>query len=262
MLDVGWDHRVLIVDDEVVFRFPRTEPYARRIEVDRRLLGALREWLPIPMPDPMFSSEDPPFMGYGRLPGGELEEAELARSPRESERLGRFLDALHRFPVGDAIQLGLQADTAVTWRSHWMEAWDRYRTAGQLLGDTARRVAEKRWEAFLGDDSNFDFEPALIHADLTPQHVLWENGMIRGVIDWSDAQIGDVAMDFAWPLSLPHGAAKLILAPYSARCTRGLYERARFYEWTGWWSDAIHGLETADASYVERGVAGILRQIL
>lgn len=258
---MGWDHRVLIVDDEAVFRFPRTDAYARRIEVDRKLLDALCDRLPIPIPNPILSSDDLPFMGYERLPGCELDQAELVSSSPECERLGRFLDALHRFPVVDAIRLGLQAERPTTWRSHWIDAWHRCRRAGQLLSVAARRVAEARWEAFLGDDSNFDFEPALIHADLTPQHVLWEERRIRGVIDWSDAQIGDVAMDFAWPLSLPNSAAKSILAPYSARSTAGLSKRARFYEWTGWWSEAIRGLETGDPFHVERAVAGILRQI-
>lgn len=262
MVDVGWDHRVLIVDDDVVFRFPRTETYARRIEVDRKLLDALRDRLQIPIPDPIFSSEDPPFMGYQRLPGREVNEGQLVASPRECERLGSFLDRLHRFPVVEGVELGLQADTPTTWRSHWMHAWQRYRRAARLLPVVARGVAQKHWEAFLGDDSNFDFEPAVIHADFAPQHVLWENGNITGVIDWSDAQIGDVAMDFAWPLSLPHRAAKSILAPYSARSTTRLYERARFYEWTGWWSEAIHGMKTGDSSYVERGVAGIMRGIV
>lgn len=225
------------------------------------LLRALRNHLPIPIPDPLFFSAHPPFIGYEKLPGGELEEGQLIAWPRQCERLGSFLDGLHRFPVGEGVRLGLPTETPTTWHSQWTRAWQRYRRAAGLLPAAARHAAEHRWEVFLGDDSNFDFEPAVIHADLRPPHVLWDNGHIMGVIDWSDAQIGDVAIDFAWPLSLPSHAAKSILAPYSARSTRDLYERARFYEWTGWWSEAIHGMETGNSSYVERGVAGIMRQI-
>lgn len=235
--------------------------YAARVTVDVRLLSALRERLPIPIPEPEWVSTEHPVIGYAKLRGQSLEERDLVGAVSECERLGQFLDTLHRFPVDEGLRLGLDPETPKTWRAGWVRAWERYRRALALLPERVRQEAQRRWEEFLANDDNFEFEPALIHADLRPQHVLWERGRVTGVIDWSDAQIGDVEMDFAWPLSLPSTAASSILNSYFARDVKGLHERARFYEWTGWWSEAVHGLETDDPSYVERGVAGVMRQI-
>jgi aminoglycoside phosphotransferase (APT) family kinase protein len=251
----------VVVDDDVVFRLPRTDSSADRVEVDVRLLRALSALLPIRIPRPASILADPAILGYERIPGRAIEEPDLIVNRSECDRLGTFLDRLHRFPIERAVEIGLRPCSPDSWRADWYRSWKRYRQVLSLLPQELGNEAERRWEVFLSDDENFGFDPGLIHADLSPQHVLWKDGCVSGVIDWSDAQIGDVAMDFAWPLSLPGSTARLILSAYSARGVRGLETRARFYKWTGWWSEAVHGLETNDMSFVDRGIAGILRQL-
>ncbi len=252
---------MIVVDDEFVFRLARSQRYAERVAVDVRLLRSLAPLLPLPIPRPRFVSLDPPFFGYRKIRGRSVQEDQLVLSEAESLRLGEFLDVLHRVPIKDAAATGIQLETPSSWRQDWARAWDRYRRALPLLPADVQHEAERRWDGFLSDDANFEFQPKLIHADLTPRHVLWEDDRLTGFIDWSDAQVGDVAMDFAWPLCLPDVVAKRVLSVYSAHDVTGLRERARFYEWTGWWSDAIHGLETGDRSFVERGLAGVMRQL-
>jgi aminoglycoside phosphotransferase (APT) family kinase protein len=260
VVDVGWDYRVVTVDDRVVFRLPRTDAYADRIAVDVELLRCL-SGLPVSIPEPAYVSALPAVIGYAKLPGEPVEDQDLIQAPRECERLGAFLDRLHRFPLDEARRSGLRLETADTWRRGWRETLTRYRRALALLPRRIRREAELRWKEFLTTDENFDFEPSLIHTDLLPQHVLWMEQRITGIIDWSDAQIGDVAMDFAWPSSLPEPAFATILSAYSARDATALKDRARFYEWARWWSEAVHGLDACEPSCVERGVVGIMRQL-
>lgn len=202
------------------------------------------------------------MLGYPKIEGSAVDARQLITHKAELHRLGEFLDALHRIPVSDALATGLAPLTPHGWRQQWALAWKRYRRALTLLPAELQSEAERRWERFLSDDANFDFEPRLLHADLTPQHVLWDAGRISGVIDWTDAQIGDTALDFAWPLSLSDTAADVVLAGHSTHEVTGLRARARFYEWTGWWSYMVHGLEISDRPYLERGLAGVMRQMV
>jgi len=40
IIDTGWDYRVVVVDDHLVFRLPRSDTYADRVAVEVRLLRA------------------------------------------------------------------------------------------------------------------------------------------------------------------------------------------------------------------------------
>jgi aminoglycoside phosphotransferase (APT) family kinase protein len=45
----------------------------------------------------------------------------------------------------------------------------------------------------------------LVHGDLQPGNVLYENGKAQGLIDWDLASIGPIGMDVGWLLSVADG---------------------------------------------------------
>ncbi|WP_220505013.1 phosphotransferase [Microbispora sp. H10830] len=58
---------------------------------------------------------------------------------------------------------------------------------------------------------------ALVHGDLGPEHVLMRDGAVSGVIDFSDAHVGDPALDLAWALhAAPPAFARAVAAEYDA----------------------------------------------
>ena len=83
---------------------------------------------------------------------------------------------------------------------------------------------------------------------------------MSGVIDWSDACLGDPALDFAWLL---HGTgeafARTLLEAYSGEREPDahLRERALFYYRLGPWHEVLYGIEHDRADLIERGLAGI-----
>ena len=70
-----------------------------------------------------------------------------------------------------------------------------------------------------------------IHHDLTPDHVLVDpkTGQLRGILDWTDAILGDPARDFAG-LAAYRGwsFAEEVLQGYSLPVDKGFQERMRF----------------------------------
>src|SRR5438128_2283605 len=93
-----------------------------------------------------------------------------------------------------------------------------------------------------------DFKPALLHADLGPEHLLVRDGRLAGVIDWGDARLGDPALDYAWLLNGPF--ADWGVDP-------DLRRRARFYYRLVPWFEAHYGVFTNRPAHVERGLAGV-----
>jgi aminoglycoside phosphotransferase (APT) family kinase protein len=102
------------------------------------------------------------------------------------------------------------------------------------------------------------FAPALVHADLGPEHLLWRGRALVGVIDWGDVRIGDAALDFAWLL---FAAGEAAVEAYAQPVDDAFRARALFYRRLGPWYEAHNGLFTGRRDRVERGLAGVRERL-
>ena len=227
----------MLVDDDWVFRFPRRPGVEEALEVEIALLPTLAAALPVAVPSFEYVSRSPLFVGYRVIRGEPLVE-------EDAEGVRAFLDALHAVDPA-----GLPLD-----RTDWVDAYrgqcaEFERLVFPLLDADTRRRAQQ----LFGDvETLVGFEPALLHADLGPDHLLVRDGSLRGVIDWGDARVGDPALDYAWLLGGPFAGWDV---------DPDLRRRARFYHRLGPWYEAHYGLFTNRPAHVERGLAGIAERL-
>ena len=232
-IDVGYDFEVAIVDDDWVFRFPRRAGVEEALEVELVLLPALAPALPVAVPSFEHISREPLFVGYRMIHGEPLVD-------EDADGVRTFLDALHAFdPTGLPVE-----------RPCWVEAYRNQCAEFERLVlpsfDKDRHQEAER--LFAEVETLVGFEPALLHADLGPAHLLVRDGRLAGVIDWGDTRVGDPALDYAWLLNGPF--ADWDVDP-------DLRRRARFYHRLGPWYEAHYGLFTNQPAHLERGLAGI-----
>ena len=243
-IEEGWDSLVLEVNGEWIVRLPRREQVREWLGTEIRVLPELAPMLPVPIP--RFEHVTEAGVAYRKLPGAPIDDPR----PALGHQAGRFLAALHAFPVERARKLGVP--------SHDLDWRDRYReftrqvlgAAGPLLGPEAEAMVAE----YLDEDSNFAFAPRLIHADLGPAHLLADGDELTGVIDWGDVRIGDPALDFAWLLRQPFADA--VLAAYGDH-DAGLPKRALFFHRLGPWYELHYGLYFDKPEFVGSGLAGI-----
>ncbi len=99
-----------------------------------------------------------------------------------------------------------------------------------------------------------------MHGDLGPGHLLVHVGRLHGVIDWTDAHVGDPAIDLAWAL---HGAtpdfAAGVAATYGA--SPDVVRRARDWHLLGPWHEVLHGQLTGQPEFVTSGLAGVCHRL-
>ena len=232
-IDDGYDFEVAIVDADWVFRFPRRSAVEEALELEIVLLPALAPALPVDVPSFELISRNPLFVGYRLIRGEPLVD-------EDADGVRAFLEALHAFdPSGLPVE-----------RPDWVEAYrDKCAEFERLvlpLLDKDRRAQAKR---LFGDaETLVDFKPALLHADLGPEHLLVRDSRLVGVIDWGDARLGDPALDYAWLLNGPFPDWDV---------DPNLRRRARFYHRLAPWHEAHYGLFTNRPAHIERGVAGI-----
>ena len=251
IVEDGWDSLVLDLDGEWIVRFPRRLDVEQWVEREMALLPELAVTLPVAVPRfELVARNGVVCVGYRKLAGS---PASSDLGERTGEELGRFLSELHGFPVARAQALGLPCFDPPAWREWFSSLCEDFR---RRVFPLLRSGERKRAESMFVRIPELDFVPVLVHADLGPEHVLCRDGRVVGVIDWSDARVGDPALDLAWCLhGTPPEVANAVARTY--RVDPGVRERSLFYYQLGPWYEVVYGLETGQKRFVDSGVGGV-----
>lgn len=228
----GWDHAVLVLDEALVFRAPRTQAYRHGLAHEIRLLRYLRPRVEVGIPDYVYESADGSFAGYPLLAGRELDVATFGRlsdteRERIAEQLATFLTAIHETPKSVVRECG------VSRRDPQTDHEDLRRDTEALVLPRLAPREVRIVGAFLAElagELQSTAATCLVHGDLSGEHILWDaESQQVNVIDFSDRSIGDPALDFDGPMGYGHDFAERVLELYRGRKDDGLLRRARLY---------------------------------
>ena len=259
----GQYNHVLLINRELIFRFPR---YAEGVAVLTRetaILDAIRTHVPLPVPhfvyhSPEHASAGEMFVGYRRISGQLLRGETLASIQdipsirRIALQIAGFMRALHGVPVL-AVQHDLPLeDTRQSWEQRYAEFRD---LLYPFMRIDARIQVTTHFERYFDDSDLHEFEPCLRHGDLGPGNVLYdpETHRVSGVIDFGSAGLGDPAVDVA--AASCFGEAFMQYYPEAYPHLEHLTERARFIKGTYALEEALHGIKHNDRAAFEAGMA-------
>ncbi|MEU5793486.1 macrolide 2'-phosphotransferase [Streptomyces sp. NPDC047813] len=209
--DSGWDFRVTHIraadGTYWILRQPRRPEAAGRLAVEGAVLGAVRDRVPVAVPD--WRLRTPDLVAYPRLPGEAAGSEDpdtlvygwsmdpLAHPDRYLEPLARCLAQVHSTPLdGTWARAVPRPSGPEAVRSRIADRLARARTELEL---PAARV--RRWQEWLDDDRLWPGRLVLVHGDVHPGHTLVERGpaappVLSALLDWANAGIGDPAADF------------------------------------------------------------------
>lgn len=259
LLGEGEDNVAFEVNDELIVRLgkePDAASRAARVSGEARLLAAVSDVSPLPVPEPALTAAEEGCLAYFKLPGVPLIDVAPAQRAAHADSiavaLGRFLGALHALPVarmGGLVEV--DDEPAAVWLEEAAEIYSE-------IGEAVPAVHRGAVEAFLsappppgGHDRVFS------HNDMGIEHVLVDpaTGTVTGIIDWSDAAITDPACDFGLLYrDLGPDALDLALRGYEAgpREAGKIKARAGFYARCGLLEDMAYGLQEGHAKYLDK----------
>jgi aminoglycoside phosphotransferase (APT) family kinase protein len=234
-----------------VFRVPRRPEAAAVLRVERRLLALLAPRLPVPVPVPELSlhalPDGTPYGLYPRLPG---EPATCDDCPALAPDVAALLTALHAVEPADALVLGLAAPGSVDLGV----LADRAAAEVVPLLPWGSVAALRRAFAVLREPPPVE---VVVHGDLGEANLLVAGGRLAGVVDWSDAHVGDPAVDLSWFVQcLGPDGARAALAAYRPPCDAApLWECAVAHATVQPVHAVLYGLDHGLESYVRRQLA-------
>jgi aminoglycoside 2''-phosphotransferase len=224
---------VVIINDELVFRFPKHKYASKHLQDEARILRLLQSYITLEIPSPIYQSND--CLAYRMIPGETLRrDILLGLSDTDqqaiADQLAGFLKELHRVPTR-TLDLELPMADALMKYEGWVNAYERIREKvfPVMLPHDCDWVQE-HFESHLADKANFEYEMKMVDTDIPPYHILFDKKRCRinGIIDFGCAGLGDPAIDLG--VIIYHYGESFVDRFYEVYPEAETYlKRARFY---------------------------------
>lgn len=192
------------LNQNYIIRCARHQDSIRRLRWEERLLPKLQPQLQIAIPQFQhvgYMSNGLPFCVYPMISGEPFEEKyyhRLSEVQREKvvQQVADFLKVLHNFPVEEAITYSIPFREITEYPVRDMLQFVRQKLHPKL--SLVEQQQCQRWfDIYINNESDFSYQPSLVHGDLQPRHILFneEKGEIVGIIDFEDIRVSDPAHD-------------------------------------------------------------------
>jgi aminoglycoside 2''-phosphotransferase len=225
---------VVIVNRELVFRFPKHEYGFNHLKDEANVLRLLKNHITLEIPAPLYESDD--CLAYRLIPGETLRRDMLLRLPEAdqqavADQLAQFFKELHSIPVDAVSEFEIPMADALMKHEGWLRVYERIKEkVFPLLMPHVREWTTEHFESHLADKSNFEYELKIVDTDIPPYHIMFDRHgkRINGIIDFGCAGLGDPAIDFG-VLVYNYGESfvKRLLQGYPE--AEMYLKRARFY---------------------------------
>ena len=258
--DEGLINDVLIINQRWVFRFAKSEEYARLLQTEIKILDLIRPQLDLQVPTPIYRNHD--CMVYPLLTGQPLSRKWLMGFDQSVQnqvagQLGRFLHRLHTLDLS-RVDWEIPITRAPVKRERWLEIQANVKEKlYPLFQKYQKEWAEDLFSSVLDDPSASSYQPALIHGDLASYHILFDEQerKINAVIDFGMAGLGDAASDLGGLISI-YGESFVSMMQETYPDLESYLPRARFYaqllelEWV------LFGFESGDSFWFTAHLGG------
>lgn len=193
---------VVIVNGELIFRFPKHEYGFKHLKDEARILRLLQNYITLDIPSPLYESDD--CLAYRLIPGETLRRDMLMRLPEGdqqaiADQLAQFLKELHGLQIDQNADFEMPMADALMKYEGWVNAYERIREkVFHFLMPHVREWVTEHFECHLADRSNFEYELKMVDTDIPPYHIMFDRKRrrVNGIIDFGCAGRGDPAIDF------------------------------------------------------------------
>lgn len=250
----GQSNDVLIVDDQWVFRFAKSDAARADLEREAKILKLVKDYVDLPVPESEMLA--PEVMRQAKIHGQPLDRHTLLRQPPEVqerlvEEMAHFLFQIHRVPEDKLRGAGVGKSPIGEGIADAMTLFhDCERELFPHLKSYAVDVIREHFEPVLNGTLSLDAPAVLIHGDLNPSHIWWDpqRGKLIGVIDYGMAGFGDSALDYA-AMMLSYGETPLHRMHLHHRSIGEKIDRARFWSLALELKTALSGVKTGDPKW-------------
>ena len=263
LLGEGWGSWAYGINHAWVFKLPKRAGDWDENITEQAVLAFVQPHLPLTVPKPMLHRPTSAGWPHGYavstfVPGQPIDLPKMTAMQRAAaaHALGDFLRALHALEPDDDLRAVLPRADPLGEFQDLVELAET-KVFPQLSTHTAKQVRTAA-HRYLADGANFHYRPALIHGDLHHEHILTQDGVVTGIIDFGDAQLGDSDWDFSdFLLELGAEFTTACARAYGHPDPQGLIHKLWRRSLFGYLHDIMYGPEFGLPEDVEGAWAGL-----
>lgn len=231
-LGEGLDNLVYTdADRQKVFRVPKKSDGPEIMSKEALLLPLIAaQDLGATIPLPVIREQDDLFYAeYPFASGKNYVDLSPAARTDYLIKLSNFLQKLHSLKLADAGELSV------------LNSYERFLSVYKGLRefkledwlDSAQiAYAEKLFESYLNHEDYKKVPPAIVHGDVSFEHIFYDDAGRLSIIDWSDFHLADPAYDFHHLLNeLPRSAHAIFFEHYITPDDPTFWSRAYDYRY-------------------------------
>jgi aminoglycoside 2''-phosphotransferase len=233
-LSDGKYNDIVIINEESAFKFSRYDWTVAFLENEAKATNLINPYVGIPVPQVEYL--DKGVAKYEFMKGTPLFRNEILLWKDNDQnymakQIGTFLKQLHAIPLKKAKASGIGEVTTNLSREAFLSEYENIKRKVYPYFDSyVKESVEQIFEPMLENKDFLKFNPAVIHANLTPTHFICDKDLrkINAVIGFGSAGIGDPAYDISILIdSLGETFVKRVGRYYGDMTS--LLDRARFY---------------------------------
>ncbi|UTR07069.1 aminoglycoside phosphotransferase family protein [Alkalihalobacillus sp. LMS6] len=235
--DTGWDHTIVTVNNDTIYRFPKQPDSEDFLHKEWSFVQAIQRTnssLPIPKVSTMYADHSIKALTYPLIEGHSLRTVEntITLSKHDCRKLGQFLSVIHGINPSE-----LECFEHLHTLTFWSDLYSSLHTkVFPFLDANVTIHIDHVFQDFLNQfDTTYNIDQNVpIHGDLTTSNMIYnlEDKKLAGIIDFTDAQLGDPAFDFAG-LYWTYGSnlVKQVLSHYQTTLSKEdmIYRIEHFY---------------------------------
>lgn len=265
-LGEGWRSKAFLVNDEYVFRFPKEESGNKDLQKEIKVLPLLEKVISMSIPKFEYIGKQKnefEFVGYKMLSGKifKADEFRLLSDKRKeiiAKQVSTFMDEINSFPVERAKELGVLEND---FFNDYSETLVEYREKVFPYIDTEiQNYITMKFEEYLNNCENFKYNPRLIHADLSLDHLIYNESKerIEGIIDFGDMEIGDSDYDYVYLLEeCGEEFVKKIMKLRNEENIHGKLKKISFFLTVDNVGIVLEGIRIKNSEMIKKGVLAI-----
>lgn len=262
----GMNNDVVIVNQQLVCRFPKTDWAKEDLKNEVKILQFARQFIDLPIPRLDHVEDD--FVSYPLIRGEALSRHQLFRldslaQEKVIEQLGQFYQQLHSISSDVIAASSIPSSIAERSREDMITLYEQVqKILFPHLWKHQRTWVHEHFEPLVNGTLNLDTSTTLIHGDLGCYHILFnpDQQYLSGIIDFGTAGIGNPAIDLAALLD-NHGEAVLKRMSQYYSGVEALIDQARFRAGVVWLQWALMGVQHKDTELLLAHIGSSARDI-
>jgi aminoglycoside 2''-phosphotransferase len=207
-LGEGFRSKAFLINDKMVFRFPKEEAGAIDTEKEIKMLPFLNKQITLNIPEFIYCGKQNngyPFVGYLLVQGEPMNERQfhslsMEIKTRICDQIAEFIDQISSFNVKRARELTVHE---INFYQEFLETFREVQEkCFPIINKELQDYISSRFTSYLENKNNFVYTPKLLHSDLSLDHLMFDSKKeeLTGIIDFGDMRIGDPDYEYVYLL--------------------------------------------------------------